>query len=58
MTETGSCQADHKSILVDYWMEKAQESLLAGRSEYKSGGLQQPLETFIMPVSMPLPLCY
>ena len=34
MTETGS---DHKSILVDYWMEKAHESLAAGRSEYRSG---------------------
>lgn len=37
MTETGSCQAVHKSTLVDYWMEKAHESLVAGRSEYKSG---------------------
>ena len=32
-------QPDHKSILVSYWMEKAHESLAAGRSEYESGRL-------------------
>ena len=39
MTANVSGQADHKSILVAYWMEKAHESLAAGRSEYKSGRL-------------------
>lgn len=39
MTDTGSFQKDHRSILVDYWMEKAHESLAAGRSEYTSGRL-------------------
>ncbi len=39
MTDTGSFQKDHKSVLIDYWMEKAHESLAAGRSEYASGRL-------------------
>jgi len=39
MTDTDSFQKDHKSILVVYWMEKAHESLAAGRSEYSSGRL-------------------
>ena len=39
MTANVSGQADHKSILVAYWMEKAYESLAAGRSEYESGRL-------------------
>ena len=39
MTDTGSFQKDHKSILVGYWMEKAYESLAAGRSDYTSGRL-------------------
>ena len=39
MTANVSGQADHKSILVAYWMEKAHESLAAGRSEYESGRL-------------------
>lgn len=39
MTEKESGQADHRSILVAYWMEKAHESLAAGRSEYNSGRL-------------------
>ena len=37
MTETGSFQSEHRSMLVNYWMEKAHESLLAGGSEYQSG---------------------
>lgn len=39
MTETGSFQSEHRSMLVNYWMEKAHESLLAGGSEYQSGRL-------------------
>jgi len=39
MTESDSSQTNHKSILVGYWMEKAHESLAAGRSEYRSGRL-------------------
>jgi len=39
MTESESNQTNHKSILVGYWMEKAHESLAAGRSEYRSGRL-------------------
>jgi len=39
MTEMGSPQTDHKSILVAYWMEKAKESMAAGQSEYKAGRL-------------------
>ncbi|OQY41959.1 MAG: hypothetical protein B6240_14465 [Desulfobacteraceae bacterium 4572_87] len=39
MTAKDSGQPDHKSILVSYWMEKAHESLAAGRSEYESGRL-------------------
>jgi len=31
MTADVSRQADHKSILVAYWMEKAHESLAAGQ---------------------------
>ncbi len=39
MTGKDPHRTDHKSILVQYWMEKAHESLAAGRSEYKSGRL-------------------
>ncbi len=39
MTETGSFQSEHRSMLVNYWMEKAHESLVAGGSEYQSGRL-------------------
>ena len=39
MTETGSFQSEHRSMLVNYWMEKAHESLLAGGSENQSGRL-------------------
>jgi len=37
MTERESGETDRRSILVAYWMEKAHESLAAGRSEYNSG---------------------
>ncbi|MDZ7697082.1 MAG: HEPN domain-containing protein [Deltaproteobacteria bacterium] len=39
MTENESGQSERRSILVAYWMEKAHESLAAGRSEYNSGRL-------------------